>query len=342
MIRHNQPKLGAKELKNVKDAIINNNLSNKKIVKKFENKICSLLKIKKGSAVACSSGSSALFLAMKFLNPQSYNVGIPIYTCKSLKNSLDLLKIKSEYIDNDINSPNINLDQLKKLNLKYAIIPHTYGVPVNTAFLKKNKIKFIEDCSHSFGSSVNGKFLGLSGDVGIASFYTTKLITTGGHGGIIFSKNIKLIKKIRKFLDYDNPKNKNGFNLNMSDISAAIGLAQLDKLNKFKKKRQNIFKLYKKLPVKNIFSNLKDTNKLMIYRFVILYPEPNKLKKFLKKKGISAINPIEKKEMFNSKKKFYNCDSFCKKTLSLPINNSIELKDVKKIFKNVKLFLTKY
>ena len=46
--------------------------------------------------------------------------------------------------------------------------------------------------------------------------------------------------------------------------------------------------------------------------------------------------------MFNSKKKFYNCDSFCKKTLSLPINNSIELKDVKKIFKNVKLFLTKY
>ena len=66
MIRHNQPKLGAKELKNVKDAIINNNLSNKKIVKKFENKVCSLLKIKKGSAVACSSGSSALFLAMKF------------------------------------------------------------------------------------------------------------------------------------------------------------------------------------------------------------------------------------------------------------------------------------
>ena len=70
----------------------------------------------------------------------------------------------------------------------------------------------------------------------------------------------------------------------MSDISAAIGLAQLDKLNKFKKKRQNIFKLYNKLPVKNIFSNLKDTNKLMIYRFVILYPEPNKLKKIFKEK----------------------------------------------------------
>ena len=72
----------------------------------------------------------------------------------------------------------------------------------------------------------------------------------------------------------------------------------------------------------------------MIYWFVILYPKRNKLKNFLKKRGISTINPIEKKEMFNSTKKFYNCDSFCKKTLSLPINNSIELKDVKKIYQN--------
>ena len=122
------------------------------------------------------------------------------------------------------NQPKLGAKELK--NVKDVII--------NNNLSNKNKTKFIEDCSHSFGSSVNEKFLGLSEDVGITSFYTTKLITTGGHGGIIFSKNIKLIKKIRKFLDYDNHK-KNGFNLNMSDISAAISLAQLGKLNKFKK-----------------------------------------------------------------------------------------------------------
>jgi perosamine synthetase len=342
MINHNLPNVGIKEINYAKDAIIKNNLSNKKIVRKFEDKICKILKIKKDCVVACSSGSAAIFLAMKFLNPNNQKVGIPIYSCKSLKNSLDLLKIKSEFIDNKENSPNIDIYQLKKKKIKYAIIPHTYGVPVDTTFLIKNKIKFVEDCSHSFGSFFNGKFLGLHGSIGIASFSTTKLITTGGHGGIVFSKNIRIINKIRKFLDYDKPENKKGFNLNMPDINAAIGLAQLEKLKKFKKKRQFICKLYKKLPVRNVFSDLKYINKLMIYRFVILHTKSNQLKKFLKKKGINAINPIEKKEMHYSEKKFYNSELFCKKTLSLPLNNSIQVTEVKKIFKNVKLFLKKY
>ena len=83
------------------------------------------------------------------------------------------------------------------------------------------------------------------GTTTILSFYTTKLLTSGGHGGAVFSKNKTLIKKIKDYLEFDQRKDSNfRFNFKLSEINAAIGRMQLKKLNFFLQRRENIFKEY--------------------------------------------------------------------------------------------------
>ena len=101
----------------------------------------------------------------------------------------------------------------------------------------KNKSTIIEDACQCLGAKINGKPVGLQGKVGIFSFYATKLITTGGQGGMVVSKDKTFISEVKDFIDFDKRRDdKLRFNFQMTEIQAAFGRAQLRNIKSFIKK----------------------------------------------------------------------------------------------------------
>ncbi len=147
-----------------------------------------------------------------------------------------------------------------------AIIPfHTFGHSCKIYKLKKiadsYNIKVIEDAAEALGSYYKNKHLGTFGQIGILSFNGNKIVTTGGGGAILTNNNL-LAKNARKMIQVSKIPHKwkfkykeIGYNYKMPNINAALGCAQLKRLNKNLKRKRIILKKYKK-----IFSKYKNIN----------------------------------------------------------------------------------
>lgn len=205
-----------------------------------------------------------------------------------------------------------------------------YGIPVDLSQYKSSIV--IENCAHSLGGFVNGVPVGLQKDVGVLSFQATKLITSGGMGGMIISKNKRFITKARKYRDFDNSKTHvPNLNVKMTDINAAIGREQLKKLKKFIKKRAKIFNIYDKAGLNLMGKKLSDSLSPVRYRAIIKAKDPKKIIKHLYQKKIKSIIPIENWELLSKKKKFKNSLMMTTSTVSLPIYPLLSEKNAKKI-----------
>ena len=189
------------------------------------------------------------------------------------------------FVDVELSTYNIDIKKLEKAlskKTKAVMIAHTLGNPFNVkavkSFCKTNKLWLIEDNCDALGSKYEGKYTGTFGDIATLSFYPAHHITTA-EGGAVITNNSKLSKIIISIRDWgrhcwcktgqDNTcKNRYkwklgdlpegydhkyiyselGYNLKLSDLHAAIGVAQMDKLPSFIKKRQeNFSKLMKRL-----------------------------------------------------------------------------------------------
>ncbi len=182
------------------------------------------------------------------------------------------------FVDVHIPTYNIDTTQLEAAisdKTKAIMIAHTLGNPYNlaevTRIAKKYNLWLIEDCCDALGSTYNGQLVGTFGDIATVSFYPAHHITMG-EGGAVFTNNTRLNRIAESFRDWgrdcycepgrDNtcgrrfewqlgslPKGYDhkytyshlGFNLNISDMQAAVGLAQLDKLPDFIRKRKENF-----------------------------------------------------------------------------------------------------
>ena len=319
MIPHNKPYITNLEKLAAESVLKSRNLSTNYQTSLFEKELCNYLKINKDNLVVCSSGSAALFLALWALKAQNKYVSYPSYVCSAVRNAVNLIQGKHEIVDiNSEHSPNINKEIIQKTKSKICIVPHMYGIPIDLSGIK-NKI-IIEDCCHSLGAIVNNKSIGLAGDLSILSFYTTKLLTSGGHGGAVFSKNKALISLIKDYLEFDQRKDQNfRFNFKMSEINAAIGRTQLKKLKFFLKRKKKIFNEYNRTG--HNFLDIENNKNIrpVRYRAIILEKNQKKLMEYLKKKKIKAINPLNDWEILGEAKKFPHSLKLSKKTVSLPI-----------------------
>jgi len=174
------------------------------------------------------------------------------------------------FVDVDIPTYNVDVTKIEAAispKTKAIMIAHTLGNPFNVEevakIARKHKLWLIEDCCDALGSTFNGKHVGTFGDIGTLSFYPAHHITTG-EGGAVFTSNSKLVKIMESFRDWgrdcwcasgcDNTCGKRfewelgglpygydhkyiysrlGYNLKITDMQAALGLAQLKKLPHF-------------------------------------------------------------------------------------------------------------
>jgi perosamine synthetase len=221
---------------------------------------------------------------------------------------------------------------LAKSKVRIAIVPHIFGLPVD--LFERNGMDVIEDCAQALGASVGGKPVGLRGAVGIFSFYATKIITSGGQGGMLVSNERAIIDAVRDYRKFDcRNGRKPRFNFQMTDLQAAIGREQLRKLPSFVNRRREIFEQYR-----NAGIHLVDTHSEaspVRYRSVIRSKNPQWMINELAGCAIKTIIPVEEWELLGPVDKFPSAAEFARTTVSLPTYPSLSNEDLKYIIKSL-------
>ena len=327
MIQHNKPTLGIEEEQAAQRIICSGWLAQGPEVESFENEFCKFIGLPNGYAVAVSSGTAALFLALWVLEAEGKKVVFPGYVCSALRHAVGMIGGHESIVDVSINSPNIDLTKIIKNN-QISIIPHMYGIPVDLDEFKNFPI--IEDCCQALGAKNNGISVGLHGEAGIFSFYATKLMTTGGQGGMFVSNKKNLVDAVRDYREFDYRKDiKKRFNFQMTDLQAAIGREQLKKLPIFLARREAIFQKYKKAGLNLLDVNPSDTHLSPVrYRAIMKTDNPKRIIDSLEKVGVKSIIPTEDWEVLGDHRLLPNSLELTRSTVSLPVYPSLTDQDI--------------
>ncbi|MBT4824940.1 DegT/DnrJ/EryC1/StrS family aminotransferase [Candidatus Woesearchaeota archaeon] len=253
-----KPTLKGNELKYVTECIETGWISSAgKFVEKFEEKFADFCNVKHG--VSCSNGTVAIHLALMALGiGKGDEVIIPDYTFAATANAVLYTGAKPILVDVEEDTwcmdPKLIKDKITP-NTKAIIPVHIYGHPCDMdkimKIAKENKLFVIEDCAEAHGAEYKGGKVGGIGDIGCFSFYGNKIITTG-EGGMCITNDKKLANKMRVLKNHGMDESKRywheiiGYNYRITNLQAAVGLAQLEQINEFIEKRIKIAELYNK------------------------------------------------------------------------------------------------
>jgi dTDP-4-amino-4,6-dideoxygalactose transaminase len=245
-IPHSRPTLGAEEIQAVSDVISSGYVAEGSIVQEFERSFADYFNI--GHAVATNSGTSALHLALLALEVgPGDEVIIPSYVCCALLNAVNYTGATPVLAEIFPDTYNLDAGDVKKRlsgRTKAIIVPHLFGMAADLDPLLKLDVPIIEDCAQAVGAVYDQRPLGTFGVASIYSFYATKVMTTG-EGGMVASNSQDIADRIRDLKTYDQKDEyKIRFNYKMTDIQAALGLVQLERLPDIIKRRRAIAEKY--------------------------------------------------------------------------------------------------
>lgn len=228
-------------------------------VNKFEESIKSYTGT--SHALALSSATAGLHLALRVLGIEKGDVVLAsTFTFIGSINAIIYQGATPVFIDSD-ESWNLSPELLKKaiveltVKPKVLILTHLYGqvakIDEIVAICKQEGIYLIEDAAESLGASYAGQQSGTFGDLGVYSFNGNKILTTSG-GGMLVSENKEWIEKAKflstqakeDFLHYEH--REYGYNYRMSNVLAAIGVAQMEVLDERVQRKREVFEFYKK------------------------------------------------------------------------------------------------
>jgi len=251
-----EPEIGEEELKNVVEAVKSGWVSSKgKFIEDFENSFAKYVGVKYG--VATSNGTVALHLALVALNiGKGDEVIVPDLTFAATINAVIYVGAKPVIVDINPDYWCIDPNKLEKAitqNTKAIIPVHLYGHPCDMEAImeiaSRHNLYVVEDAAEAHGAEYKGKKVGSFGRISCFSFYGNKIITTG-EGGICLTNDNELAEKIKILRDHGmSPKRRYwhdvvGFNYRMTNLQAALGLAQLNKIERFIEKKRGIAKIY--------------------------------------------------------------------------------------------------
>lgn len=380
MINYGKQYLDKKDISAVVSVLKSDWLTQGPKVKEFETSLKNFFGAKYCSVV--SNGTAALHLAVKAMG---WKKGDYVFTTPNsfLATSNSILYVGAEpiFIDIDPLTFNINVKKLEekiKINKKkgrrlVGIIATDYaGQPCDWKSLKiigrKYGLKLINDNCHAIGASFykNKKYACKYADVVTQSYHPVKNLTTG-EGGSILTNHKALDKKVKLLRSHGVIKKMNkspwsyemldlGFNYRLSDMSCALGLSQLKKVNKFVRKKQKIAQIYDKAfkNIKNIKIPLIKKNIQHSYHLYPLRIEFDKFKiskesffRILRKKNINLqvhyipifLQPFYKKNFKFNVKDLKNSIKFYKEEISLPIYYSLKRKEINYVINQIKKIL---
>jgi perosamine synthetase len=361
------PLLNGNEIAYVTECIKTNWISSQgKFVKQFESMFSNYHENKK--SVAVSNGTVALHLALESLGiGKGDEVIVPDLTFAASINAIIYTGATPVLIDVDLLSWNLDISQLEGLisDKTKAIMPvHLYGLPCDMenimSIAKKYNLFVIEDCAEALGSFYNNKPVGTFGDVATFSFYGNKTITTG-EGGMLVFKDPLISERASVLRDHGMSKTKRywhdfvGYNYRLTNIQAAIGVAQFERLDEFVSAKQTNANFYNQL-----FSNLnffeiplqtsKSINSYWLYTCLVKENATfnrDQLIDFLQQKGVETrpvfypmhLMPPYAKYM---KKPLVNSIDISERGISFPSSVNLSSLEMEYIKKSVHLFVEQF
>lgn len=327
MIEHSQPTIETDDMNAVLETLKSRWISEGLGTSEFVQKMSSYLGVYGG--VATCSGTAAIHLALCSLDvSEGDEVIIPSYVCNSLLNSIYLTKATPRIVDVEERNYNISPEEARQAindKTKAIIVPHLFGKPANLDELIDLGIPIIEDCAQSVGAFYSGnKRVGSIGDISIFSFGATKMLTSG-EGGMALSKSMEMVKKMQWL------KKTQFEGYRMSDLQAALGCSQLQKLDNFIRKRRKIADIYYDV-LANYKNILPEKKNHVFYRFTIKTKED--IQKYVKKAlkhGMVIRQPIAPAALHQqlnlNKNKYRNTEKLMKMLISIPIYPSLTESD---------------
>lgn len=249
-------------------------------------------------AVAVGSGLGALRLALLALGVGAGDlVAVPAYSCVALANAVLACGAEPVPVEVEPGSWNLSVDALRaalaaRPGIKAAVAVHTFGQPAPVRELEALGVPVVEDCSHAFGLAP----LGALGRVAVLSLHATKLLGAG-EGGAVLTQDAAIAERVRGARDYaDQAPVAWRLNDKMTDLEAALGLCQLDRLASTLARRTELAQRYKArltaLPVRAC-ALPNDAPGRVWYRYVIAVPDADEVIARLAAAGISAARPVE-------------------------------------------------
>lgn len=252
----NEPLLDGNEKKYLCECIDTGWISSEgPFVKEFEQKMSATVGRKHG--VAVSNGTAALEVAVQALGiGEGDEVIMPTFTIISCAMAVTKLGAVPVLVDSDLYTWNMNVDEIEAKitdRTKAIMIVHLYGLPVEVdkilALAKKYKLKVIEDAAEMHGQTYYGKPCGCFGDISTFSFYPNKHVTTG-EGGMVVTDDEELAERCRSLRnlcfrkDVRYVHDEISDNYRFTNLQAAVGLAQLERLDEFIERKRAMGRYY--------------------------------------------------------------------------------------------------
>lgn len=372
MIQVFKPSIGKEELEAVKSVFKSGWLGLGPKTSEFEEAFAEYVGVK--YAIGVNSATAALHLALNVLKIGSGDeVLVPPITFVSTAHAVKYCGAKPVFVDVDKKTLNMSVDDIKRkiTSRTKVILPvHYAGHPCEMDEIidiaKRKRIYVVEDAAHACGASYKWRKIGSISDLTCFSFHAVKNLTTG-EGGMITTNNkewnTKLkkmrwlginkdtwVRSIRKGAEkatyaWEYSVEDLGFKCHMHDISAAIGLVQLKKLDANNKKRHEMFKMYN-----NAFRNLdwveipieKDYVQSSHHIYALKVKRRDKLVGYLKNNQIGPGVHYYPVHLFpyyiNMKFKLPIAEQVWKKLISLPIYPGLSNKQIEYVIKTIKGF----
>ena len=322
-------------------------------VQEFEKNFKKFINSK--SCVSVNSGTAALHLAATLCDIKGKEVILPSLSFVSTAHAIMYNGGIPVFVDVNPHTLCIDPEEIKKKISKKTrcIIPvHFGGMPADIKKIQKlsnSNIMIIEDAAHACGSEFNGKKIGSHGDFVCFSFHPVKNLAmpTGG----LISINNHNYKKItedlkskrwcgisnRKYADYD--VDKIGWNFYMNELSAAIGLVQLQKIKKMNNKRKSIAKIYDK--ELNVSKKIPFTSTCVYHLYWICVRNRKYFRKKLLEKGIETgihYKPIHQMSLYKKSVKLPLTEKIAKEIVTIPIHPNLTGSQINYIVKTINRF----
>ena len=248
MIPHSRPSIAQDEIDAVTDVLQSGHLAQSVVVERFERGMAAYLGLAGG--VAVNSGTMALEVALRVLGVgPGDEVLLPSYVCAAPWQAVQRVGAQARLVDIEPDTFQIDADLARAAitsRTRAIIVPHLFGLPADLTALARLGVPLIEDCAQTLGATEQGRAVGSVGTLTVCSFYANKLLCAG-EGGMVLSRDPELLERARALREYDGALSLNpqATNLKMTDVQAAIGFAQLNRLPELLTRRASVARQYR-------------------------------------------------------------------------------------------------
>lgn len=344
MIPHSRPSLGSEEVRAVTEVIRSGHVAQGPAVAQFERGMSAYLGLQGG--VAVTSGTVALELALRALGVgHGDNVILPSYVCSAPWLAVQRVGAQARIVDIDPETYNIDPHKVRKVRTartRAVIVPHMFGLSADLSALQSLGVPLIEDCAQTLGATEQGRFVGTVGLLTVCSFYATKLLCTG-EGGMVLSNDADLLDRVRELREYDQAPSlhASACNYKMTDIQAAVGVAQLNQLGAFLDQRALLASVYCDALPAQIFTlpSIPPGHTHCYYRFVVRLPKglqsPDEFTAYLSRlahRGVQCRKPVFRPlHRYLELSDFPASDEADGAAISLPIHPSLTEGEIRQV-----------